>query len=207
MRDVPGIDRSVDEGKRGHMSATPGRFSELLRTLRRDAVQHLHHDGKLSSGEWLKLLLFTPGFQFVCSFRVREYIAHWPICGRFIRRWLWTSACKKFGSEIALGCRIGPGLYCPHPYGIVIGDSIIGEDVEILQGVTIGRVKRDTPQVPIIGDRCRIGAGAQILGTLEIGSRAVIGANAVVLKSVPSDAVAVGIPARIIIGSNLSQQQ
>jgi serine O-acetyltransferase len=82
--------------------------------------------------------------------------------------------------------------------GVVIGhDTIIGEDTKILQNVTIGG-RSSIRANPIIGKKVLIGAGACILGPVKIGDNVKIGANAVVLKDIPSDCVAVGVPARII---------
>jgi serine O-acetyltransferase len=85
----------------------------------------------------------------------------------------------------------------PHPNGVVIhGEARIGDDCMIMQQVTVGMI--DEGEVPVIGNRVYIGAGAKIIGKLIVGDGARIGANAVVVNDVPSNATAVGIPARII---------
>lgn len=78
------------------------------------------------------------------------------------------------------------------------GDAVIGDDVIIRQGVTIGLRRAGVRGAPRIGNRVDIGAGAKILGSIVIGDDVVIGANAVVLKDVPPEFIAVGIPARIL---------
>ena len=107
-----------------------------------------------------------------------------------------------FGIEIGLQCEIGAGLYIPHPVGTVIGANKIGENVTILQGVTLGAKAIDIGYLPenrpTIGNNVTIGAGAKILGGIVIGNNVIIGANAVVTKSLPDNVVAVGIPAKII---------
>jgi len=103
------------------------------------------------------------------------------------------------GIDLPCETRIGRRLRIEHFGGIIIsGDSVIGDDVVIRNGVTIGLKRTGQRGAPVIGDRVDIGAGAKILGAISIGDDAVIGANAVVLKDVPNGALAVGVPARII---------
>ena len=103
------------------------------------------------------------------------------------------------GIELPCETRIGRRLRIEHFGGIVIsGDAVIGDDVVLRHGVTVGLKRTGERGAPRIGDRVDIGAGAKILGNIVIGDDAVIGANAVVLCDVPPGALAVGIPARII---------
>jgi serine O-acetyltransferase len=112
-----------------------------------------------------------------------------------LRHRFWGVVC---GAEIPLSCQIGGGLRLPHPNGIVIHpEARIGVNCMIFQQVTIGVTDR-AGGAPVIGHAVDIGAGARILGPVRIGDRARIGANAVVLTDVPPDAVAVGVPARIV---------
>jgi len=100
-------------------------------------------------------------------------------------------------SDIPLNCNIGGGLLIPHPNGVVIHPKVkIGVNCLIFQQVTIGG--RGTEQVPIIEGHVDIGAGAKILGGVHVGAHAKIGANSVVIHDVPSVAVAVGVPAKIV---------
>ncbi len=105
------------------------------------------------------------------------------------------------GITIGVSAKIGRRLVIEHSGAIVVhGTAELGDDCIIRQGVTIGNRRLDDPLgAPIIGNRVNVGAGAKILGRLRIGDDAEIGANAVVLKDVPDGAVAVGIPARILI--------
>ncbi|HUG23782.1 serine O-acetyltransferase [Piscinibacter sp.] len=100
------------------------------------------------------------------------------------------------GADIPLGCKIGGGLLLPHPNGIVIHPAAeIGPNCLIFQQVTIGS---EGNGVPRIGGHVDIGAGAKLLGAIQIHDHALIGANAVVLCDVPAGRTAVGIPARIL---------
>ena len=107
-----------------------------------------------------------------------------------------------FGVEIALQADIGPGLFFPHSQGIVIGSWRIGKNSVIYQGVTLGAKERDFAynehSRPTLGDNVTVGAGAKVLGGVEIGTGARVGANAVVVTSIPPNAVAVGVPAKVI---------
>src|SRR5271154_4266345 len=103
------------------------------------------------------------------------------------------------GIDLPCEARVGRRFRIDHFGGIVIsGDTVFGEDCIIRNGVTVGLRKTGQRGSPVIGDRVDIGAGAKVLGAIHIGSDVAIGANAVVLSDVPSNCVAVGIPARII---------
>lgn len=111
------------------------------------------------------------------------------------------------GVSIGVSARIGRRLIIEHSGAIVIhGAAEMGDDCIIRQGVTIGNRRLDDPLgAPQIGNRVNIGAGAKILGRVRIGNDVEIGANAVVLKDVPDNAIAVGVPARIIL-RNIQQE-
>jgi serine O-acetyltransferase len=103
------------------------------------------------------------------------------------------------GIDLPCEARVGRRLRIDHFGGIVVsGDAVIGDDVILRNGVTIGLKRTNERGAPVIGNRVDIGAGAKILGPIRIGDDAVIGANAVVVHDVPAGAVAVGIPARIL---------
>lgn len=106
------------------------------------------------------------------------------------------------GIELPCEVAVGKGFRIDHFGGIVIsGFASFGEGCVIRNGVTVGLRRIDEPSAPAIGNHVDIGSGAKILGPITIGDHVVIGANAVVLDDVPSHAIAVGIPARIIPGS------
>ena len=109
-----------------------------------------------------------------------------------LRHRLWSVVT---GADIPLNCKISGGLRIPHPNGIVIHpDAQIGPNCQLFQQVTIGDAGGGVPK---LGGHVDVGAGAKIVGRLDIGDHARIGANAVVIADVPADATAVGVPARI----------
>jgi serine O-acetyltransferase len=107
-----------------------------------------------------------------------------------------------FGLEVTPRCEIGPGIFFPHPSGTVIGAWRIGNNVTILQGVTLGAKRMDLGfdfrLRPEIGDNVTLGAGSKILGGIHIGDNVTVGANSVVVDSVEADSTVVGIPARAL---------
>jgi putative colanic acid biosynthesis acetyltransferase WcaB len=103
------------------------------------------------------------------------------------------------GSEIHWRTTAGPGLAVFHGYGLVVhSDAKLGSNVTLRQGVTIGAKSGKIVKVPVLGDNVDVGSAAIILGGINVGDGAVIGAGAVVTKDVPPYSVVVGNPARII---------
>ncbi len=167
--------------------------------VRRDlALFAFHESTTVTPAFVVRMILLTQGFQFVLARRIQDALVRLPVIGRPLRRIWWWWTCRRFGAEIAIGCTVSAGLYIPHPYGIVVGVCVIGEDVVILQNVTIGSRHSHSPGQARIGRGAYLSAGAAIIGSISIGERAMIGANAVVLRDVPDGAVAVGVPARIV---------
>ena len=111
------------------------------------------------------------------------------------------------GMEIYYSAEIGPGLKVVHGLGTVIGArSKIGSNFTIYQGVTIGsKGGKQAKERPVIGDYVIVSTGAQVLGLITVGNKVIVGANSVLLKSVPSNCVVAGIPAEIK-KENLSDQ-
>jgi serine O-acetyltransferase len=105
-----------------------------------------------------------------------------------------------WGISIGVNAKVGRRCVIEHFGGIVIhSGAVIGDDVRIQHGVTIGNKLPTRPlDAPVLGDRIYIGAGAKVLGRIRIGNDVSIGANAVVIADVPSNSTAVGVPARII---------
>ena len=119
-----------------------------------------------------------------------------------------TTSRHLTGMEIYYSAEIGPGLKVIHGTGSVIGAKCtIGSHFTVYQNVTIGdKLGRQTGERPVLGDRVIASAGAQVLGPVRVGSETIIGANAVVIDSLPGRCVAAGIPARVKV-ADLSDAQ
>jgi serine O-acetyltransferase len=104
------------------------------------------------------------------------------------------------GIEIHPGAQIGRGLFIDHGTGVVIGETaIIGDNVSLLQGVTLGGTGKETgKRHPTLMNNVTVGAGAKVLGNISIGENSYIGANAVVLRDVPANCTVVGVPGRVV---------
>jgi serine O-acetyltransferase len=167
----------------------------MLERMRRDVRTVLERDPAARSA--LEVVLCTPGVHAIWIHRVAHWLwrAGWPLTGR------WLSHVGRFltGIEIHPAAVVGPGLFIDHGMGIVVGETAeIGENVSILQGVTLGgtSAKREKRH-PTIGDNVMIGAGAAVLGGFTIGAGSRIGAGSVVVREVPENCVVVGVPGRI----------
>lgn len=138
------------------------------------------------------------GFQALCLYRIahRAWMRGIPLLPMVCTR----VAQILYGIDIDHRARIGPGARIFHGVGLVIGPrAIVGRNVILYHGVTIGAPDhRKATTLPHLGDDVFVGAGAKILGPIDIGDGVRIGANAVVLRDVPAGAVAVGVPARIL---------
>ncbi len=112
------------------------------------------------------------------------------------------------GIEIHPGAKIGKGLFIDHGMGVVIGETAeIGDNVTLYQGVTLGGTgKQQGKRHPTLGDNVLVGVGAKVLGAITIGENARIGGGAVVLKDVPPNTTAVGVPAKIVGYRNASNE-
>ena len=104
------------------------------------------------------------------------------------------------GIEIHPGAQIGKGLFIDHGMGVVIGETaIVGDNVTLFHGVTLGGTGKDTgKRHPTVRKGALISAHAQVIGPIEIGEKAKVGAGAVVVSDVPSDVTVVGVPAKIV---------
>ncbi len=146
----------------------------------------------------LEVFFLYPGFKAVRSHRK----AHWFYKhNRFIiARAISQRNVRKTGIEIHPGAEIGRRFFIDHGTGIVIGETtIIGDDVTIYQGVTLGGTGKDTgKRHPTIGSNVLIGAGSKVLGPVTVGDNTNIAAGAVVLDKIPANSTAVGVPARVV---------
>jgi serine O-acetyltransferase len=143
-------------------------------------------------------VLLYPGLWALWMHQIDHFLfrLHIPVIPRLI-----SQISRIFTTiEIHPGAKIGKRVFIDHGFGVVIGEtSVIGDDVTIYQGVTLGGTgKEHGKRHPTIGNGVVIGAGAIILGNITIGNNARIGAGAVVTKPVPANSTVVGNPARIV---------
>ncbi len=119
---------------------------------------------------------------------------------KFIARWISQHSRRKTGIEIHPAAKIGKGLFIDHGMGVVIGETTeIGDNCTLYQNVTLGGTGKDQgKRHPTLGNNVLVGAGAKVLGPFTVGDNARVAAGAVVLDTVPSDATAVGVPARVV---------
>ena len=154
----------------------------------------------------LEVALLYPGVHAVWAHRLAH--ALWRRGHRFTARML--SQISRFwtGIEIHPGAQLGPGLFFDHGMGVVIGETAeVGEDVTMYHGVTLGGTTLERgKRHPTIGNRVIIGAGAKVLGAIAIGDDSRIGANAVVVRPVPTNAVVVGVPGQIVSRSRVTSE-
>ncbi|MBP0020012.1 MAG: serine O-acetyltransferase [Cyanobacteria bacterium SBLK] len=152
---------------------------------------------------WLEVLFCYPGLQVLLFHRVAHWLYHLGL--PFLPRFLSHIARFLTGIEIHPGATIGKGVCIDHGMGIVIGETaIIGDYCLIYQGVTLGGTGKETgKRHPTLGENVVVGAGAKVLGNLQIGNNVRIGAGSVVLRDVPSDCTVVGIPGRIVYQSGV----
>ncbi len=122
----------------------------------------------------------------------------------FLARYVSQRGVRKTGIEIHPGARIGKGLFIDHGNGVIIGETaIIGDNVTIYQGVTLGGTgKEHGKRHPTVEDNVMISAGAKVLGSFTIGANSKIGAGSVVLSEVPPGSTVVGVPGRVVKRNN-----
>lgn len=155
----------------------------------------------------IKIILFNQGFFFTSVFRINNALYNKSQAIPIVRSlvglhcliWLKISQVIS-GLSLPIGLKIGKGLFISHPGSIIINSQCeIGNNINIAPGTVIGYgIKKGIKGYPKIGNRVFIGPGAKILGPITIGDDVMIGANAVVLNDVPNNAVAVGIPAKVV---------
>ncbi len=155
---------------------------------------------------WLEVLFCYPGLHALWSYR----ISHWlhgigiPLLPRFLS---YLSRLLT-GIEIHPGAEIGKGVFIDHGMGIVIGETaVVGDYVLIYQGVTLGGTGKETgKRHPTLGNHIMVGAGAKLLGNIQIGDHVRVGAGSIVLRDVPSHSTVVGVPGRVTHNSGETEK-
>jgi serine O-acetyltransferase len=170
--------------------------ARICAAARADLIAACERDPSCNSP--LDAFLFFKGFHALQTYRLAHALLHQ---GRgTLALFLQGRMALVFGIDINPAARIGSGIMIDHGTGVVIGQTAVVEDgVSLLQGVTLGGTGKDVgDRHPKIREGVMIGAGASILGNVEIGARAKIGAGSVVLKAVPAHCTAAGVPARLV---------
>ncbi|MBP2549631.1 serine O-acetyltransferase [Neorhizobium galegae] len=147
---------------------------------------------------FLEPVLYFKGFHAIQTHR----LAHWLMKRdrRDFAMYLQSRASGVFQTDINPAARIGKGIFLDHATGFVVGETaVIGDNVSILHGVTLGGTgKEGADRHPKIGNGVLIGAGAKILGNIEIGHCSRVAAGSVVLKPVPPKTTVAGVPAKVV---------
>jgi serine O-acetyltransferase len=195
-----GAKAAAPAGQRPKGGATPS-YAGPLGFVRKVAERFVEDvDGAIerdpAATSRLEVVLTSPGLHAIWAHRGLHELWKLP-GGRLPARVLATVTRSVTGVEIHPGARLGRRFFIDHGMGVVIGETAeVGDDVMLYHGVTLGgrsmaRIKRH----PTVGNRVTIGAGARVLGPVVIGDDTQIGANSVVVKDVPTGAVATGVPA------------
>jgi serine O-acetyltransferase len=174
------------------------KFMSKISLLKEDIQTVFKKDPAARS--WLEVVLCYPGLHAIWSHRFAHYL--WKHKFYFIARLL--SHITRFftGIEIHPGAKIGRRFFIDHGMGIVIGETTeIGDDVLLYKGVVLGGTSlKKEKRHPTLGNNIIVGSNAIVMGAITIGNNARIGAASVVTHSVPENATAVGIPAKVSIG-------
>jgi len=180
--------RSIDQISKG----IPRFFS----MIKRDIASVLERDPAARTK--MEVALVYSGLHAIWFHRFTHWL--WEHRLRFLARWLSQLARSITGIEIHPGALIGSGVFIDHGMGVVIGETAqVGNDVTLYHGVTLGGTSLEKgKRHPTIGDRVVLGAGAKVLGNITIGADSRIGANAVVVRSVPANSVVVGVPGQVV---------
>lgn len=178
---------------------------ELLGTLNAEVRAIRDRDPAARSNA--EVLLLYPGLHALIAHRVAHalYNKEQFFAARAVSQW----SRNRTGIEIHPAAQIGKGLFIDHGCGVVIGETtIIGDNCTIYQGATLGGTgKHVGKRHPTIGNNVMIGAGAKVLGPVIIGDNSKVAAGAVVLKDIPENSTAVGIPARVVRGKTVETEQ
>ncbi len=168
----------------------------IISDIKEDFLSIKKNDPAIKSN--IELFFNYPGLIAIVNYRIANklYKRNFRVLARIIMGF------TQFITNIDIhpACKIGKGIFIDHGIGVVIGETaILHDNITIYQGVTLGGVTLEsTKRHPTIKSGVTIGAGAKILGNITIGENVKIGANSVVIRDVPDNATAVGIPARVI---------
>ena len=178
----------------------------MFKSIRQDLRAVFERDPAATSK--LEVLVTYSGFHALLAHRIAHRL--WNSGARLLPRIISQFARWLTGVEIHPGAKIGQGFFIDHGMGVVIGETTeIGHHVTLFQGVTLGGTGKDRgKRHPTLGNHVVVGSGAKILGNIRIGDFVKIGANSVVLRSVPSNSTVIGIPGRVVkvVGERMPEE-
>ena len=171
----------------------------MFTTMRDDIQSIFERDPAARS--ILEILLCYPGLHAIWGYRLSHWL--WRHRLKFLGRLVSHGFRALTGIEIHPGAQIGRRFFIDHGMGVVIGETAeIGDCVTLYHGVTLGGVSLNKgKRHPTLRDEVVVGAGAKILGAIEIGEGSRIGANAVVVRAVPPNSVVIGVPGQVVMRS------
>lgn len=180
----------IDEAMRRDPAIGAAVRADLQAVVERDPACHTH----------LQAFLFFKGFQALEAYRIAHWL--WTEKRQGMALLFQSGISERFGVDIHPAAKLGQGILIDHASGVVIGETaVVEDDVSMLHGVTLGGTgKAGGDRHPKIRQGTLLSVGATVLGNIEVGEQARIGAGSVVLKPVPAKSTAVGIPARRIHG-------
>lgn len=206
----PGLERAL--AYRFSLKLASGEMSEqILREIADEAYEQAPYLGRAARADlvavcerdpacsrFLQPILFFKGYQAVQAYRVGHWL--WQQQRRDLAYHVQARVSEVFGVDIHPAARVGHGVMIDHAHSIVIGETaVVGDNVSMLHSVTLGGTgKEDGDRHPKIGDGVLIGAGAKVLGNIEIGHCSRIAAGSVVLQDIPPCKTVAGVPAKVV---------
>lgn len=172
-------------------------------SLMKDDIRSVFERDPAARSAW-EIMIAYPGLHAIWGHRITHWL--WQRNRRTLARWLSHVFRFLTGIEIHPGATIGRRFFIDHGMGVVIGETAqVGENVTLYHGVTLGGTSLEKgKRHPTLEDNVVVGAGAKILGAIVVGEGSRIGANAVVVKAVPSNSVVVGVPGQVVMRSRPS---
>ena len=164
--------------------------------FRADVVATIDRDP--AADRFIEAVLYFKGFHALVTHRLAHWL--WGRNRKDFSYYLQSRSSEVFQTDIHPAARIGRGIFLDHATGLVIGETaVVEDDVSMLHGVTLGGTgKEHGDRHPKIRRGVLIGAGAKILGNIEVGNCAVVASGSVVVKSVPNNVTVAGVPARVV---------
>lgn len=173
----------------------------LMETIQADIYRNVHTRFSIMKLVYYAIFERNVAVRFLIWFRLAQNAEQHKKPFRKTVLWIFKKLSIRYNYEISPKCQIGKGLRLPHYAGGVVihPNAVIGENCEIMQGVTIGNnIMKSRDKVAVIGDNVILASGCKIIGEVTIGDSVVIGANSVVSKDIGFNVIAAGVPAHVI---------